>query len=255
MRDTSFGSFAWGHSSCGVLRPLERIKMVRNLAFAQIRELSDLVSTSVGRRQVQPVELGQLLPRETSLVADSLALAEQTHSEPLLFHSWRTYFMGRLIAFHEGVDHDSEVFFASAILHDIALTDTHTTPVSSCCFAVSGGGRAQAHISAKGHGEDIAARVGDAISAHLNVYLSRRQSAAESYLLSRGATCDLFGMGRRRIAQDSLKELFEEYPRDGVVEALRFETADHLIGTRADFLTKISGGKAPKTPFFDRLAG
>lgn len=254
MKKPKIGSLAWGAETNGALSAHEKRKMIVNLAFVQVREFADSICHSIGLLRPLPVSLDELMPRETPLVRDSLCLAQETHDEALLFHSWRTYFLGRLIAKHEKLDHDPDLFFASAILHDIALTKGHSPNVSACCFAVSGANRARDHLLACGHGTHDANRVGEAISQHLNMYISWRKSAAECYLVSRGAVCDLFGAGRHRIAPESLEELFHSYPRTGVIEALRFETADHFDGSRADFLTRLSGGKAPKTPFYDRLS-
>ena len=56
------------------------------------------------------------MPPQTALVEDALQLATETHRDALLFHSWRTYLFGSLIAAHERLDHDPALFFAAAIL-------------------------------------------------------------------------------------------------------------------------------------------
>ncbi len=101
------------------------------------------------------------------------------------------------------------------------------------------------HLHACGH-HRAAKPVGNAIALHLNLYVSRRLHGAEAHLLLRGAVCDLFGVGGRRVAQPGREALVRRFPRDGVIEALRFETADHMPGSRAALLTSLAGRKAPE---------
>jgi hypothetical protein len=200
---------------------------------------------------VSDVSLDALQPPNTSLAKDALDFAQETHSQALLFHSWRTYYLGRLIAAQRGIDHNNEMFFTAAILHDLGLTSDNSVPLSKCCFAVQGARQAKTYLDGCGYDSAATDKISEAIALHLNIHVSRKLHGAEAFMLARGATCDLFGFGRRRIKQDNLNDLFGRFPRGGVIEALQFETADHLKGSRGDFLTGLSGGKAPKTPFFD----
>ncbi|WP_367718095.1 HD domain-containing protein [Nitratireductor sp. GISD-1A_MAKvit] len=242
------GTLEWGQGTAGELKRSEKIRLVGNLAFVQVRAAIDALRHRLGLLSPAPLELDALLPGKTALVEDALQLASETHDDALLFHSWRTYLFGVLIASHERLTYDPSLFFAAAILHDIGLTDGHEPHLCSRCFALSGGERVRDHLHARGHGP-VAQKVGDAIALHLNGWVSARAHGAEAHLVSRGAVCDLFGAGRRRIAPANLAEVLQRFPRDGVIEALQFETADHKKGTRPAVMTGLSGGKAPAEPF------
>jgi hypothetical protein len=242
------GTLAWGERRQGRLTRAETLRMIANLAFVQAREAKDWLGSMLGLLRPDPIEIEALSPPDSALVRDALAHAEATHQTALLRHSWRTFYLGALIARHDDIPYDPEVFFAAAILHDLGLTQTHPVPLSQCCFGASGGHRAREHLHHCGHPQ-AAEAVGDAIALHLNVYVSRRLHGPEAFLLARGAVCDLFGAGWRRVAQPSRLELHRRFPRDGVIEALQFETADHMAGSRAALLTRLSGGKAPRTPY------
>lgn len=239
------GSLAWGRDRTGTLSRFEKARLTGNLIRVQLTELADRMRPL----HPAPVQIDALIPPETPLVTDARQLAEETHGKALLWHSWRTYLFGALLAQHEGIEFDRSLFFAAAILHDIALTEGHKPALCDCCFALSGGRRAEAALHAKGHDAQTCRRVGDAIAAHLNGWVSRRVHGAEAHLVSRGAVCDLFGAGQRRIAPETLRDVLNHFPRDGVIEALQFETADHHKGTRAAVMTALSGGKAPPDPF------
>lgn len=243
------GTLAWGEGNSGALGTIEKAHLVGNLAFVQVREVIDGARQRLGLLRPKPIPLDEFLPPETSLAQDALLFAEQSHDQALLFHSWRTYLFGAMLAAHEKIEYDRSLFFASAILHDVGLTSDHTPHLCERCFALSGGERAKNYLQSKGHSAAVSNKVGDAIALHLNAWVSKRQHGAEAHLVSRGAVCDLFGAGRRRIARHNLTGILARYPRDGVIEALQFETADHCKGTRPAIMTGLSGGKAPPDPF------
>lgn len=243
------GTLEWGNGNAGTLSKTEKFRLIGNLAYVQVREISDALRQRLGLLRPQEIALDDLLPPQTALVQDALGLAEQSHERSLLFHSWRTYFFGAMLASYEGIRYDRSLFFASAILHDLGLTEGHTPHLCECCFAVSGGNRARRYLESKGHSVEVSEQVGNAIALHLNAWVSRRKHGAEAHLVSRGAVCDLYGAGRRRLPRNNLDEILVRYPRDGVIDALQFETAEHLNGTRPAVMTKLAGGKAPRDPF------
>ncbi|MBZ9772443.1 HD domain-containing protein [Mesorhizobium sp. CO1-1-8] len=243
------GNLLWGEGSAGELNTMEKVRVVSNIAYLQVREACDAIRQRTGFLQPRPVALDDLEPPRDALVEDALGLAVQTHQEALLFHSWRVYFFGSLLAAHERIRFDRSLFFASAILHDLGLTQGHSPDLCDCCFALSGGRRARDYLRAKGHPAEVGKRVGDAIALHLNAWVSKKQYGAEAHLVSRGAVCDLFGAGRRRLASETVAKLLERFPREGAIEALRYETAKHKSGTRPALMTALTGGKAPPDPF------
>ncbi|MDD7908443.1 HD domain-containing protein [Pseudovibrio exalbescens] len=252
MSINQMGTLAWGRRegrySRGRLTRLERLALVRNMAHLQLIELGDLFRRRLGLLQPERALLEELLPKKTALVDDALSLAKETHAEALLHHSWRTYLFGALLGRHAGLNYDPELLFASCILHDLGISSDRDTHPEECCFAVSGAERACSHLAAKGHDTDKVNRIGDAMALHLNAYVSSRLHGAEAHLVSRGAVCDLFGAGVRRLAGASVDEIMLRHPREGVVDALGFETFRHLPGTRAAVMTALAGGNAPKTP-------
>lgn len=243
------GTLAWGCGNAGELKRDEKFRLIGKLAYVHVREVFDVFRHRIGLLTPSAIELDELLPAPTTLVEDARRLAEETHEQALLFHSWRTYLFGALLAAHERIEYDRSLFFAAAILHDIGLTEGHSPHLCNRCFALSGGDRVRDYMQAKGHPVDVGQRVGDAIALHLNAWVSKRMHGAEAHLVSRGAVCDLFGAGRRRLAPTTLAQILQRFPRHGVIEALQFATADHRSGTRAAVMTALSGGNAPPEPF------
>ncbi|WP_298211828.1 HD domain-containing protein [Acidovorax sp.] len=245
----AMGTLVWGAGNCGELGRLEKVQLIGNLAYVQVREAVDGLRQHLGLLRPTATVFDDLFPPRCALVDDALQLAQETHEEALLFHSWRTYFFGAMLAAHERIEYDPPLFFAAAILHDVALTKDHSPHLCERCFALSGGDRVRDFLNAKGHPHEVGSKVGNAIALHLNGWVSRKRHGAEAHLVSRGAVCDLFGAGRRRFAQDTLVQVLTRFPRDGVIEALQFEVAKHRQDTRAAVMTGLSGGKAPPDPF------
>jgi hypothetical protein len=243
------GSIVWGQDRpTGSLTTREKATLVRNMAYLQVREAVDAVRAGFGGLRPAAIDLDDLLPPENALVEDARSLAEETQEQSLLFHSWRTYLFGVLLAAHDNFPVDRSRYFAAAILHDTGLTPNHRPHLSNRCFALSGGERVEAYLRDKGHPDD-ARYVGDAIAMHLNAWVPRQRHGAEAHLVSRGATCDLFGAGRRRLPRDSVVQILRRFPRAGLIEGLQFETAHHARGTRPAVMTKVAGGKAPTDHF------
>ncbi|WP_235865846.1 HD domain-containing protein [Pseudovibrio exalbescens] len=245
------GTMAWGRRkgrySLGRLAPGERVALLANMARLQLVEAGDLFRANLGFLKPEEAFLEELLPKESPLMRDALSFARETHSEALLHHSWRTFLFGALLGHHKGLSYDGELLFAACILHDTGLAFDRSTHPEDCCFAISGAERACSHLIDKGHGVEKAQKVGDAISLHLNAYVSSRLHGAEAHLVSRGAVCDLFGTGLRRLSPRSVDKIMERHPRRGAMNALGFGQIQHLPGTRPALMTALSGGKAPKT--------
>jgi ABC-type taurine transport system ATPase subunit len=94
--------------------------LIGNLGYFQVREAIDGVRLGVGVLRPAVIELNDLLPPETALAQDALNFAEEMQKQVLLFHTWRTYLFGVLLAAHEEIPVDRSLLFAAAILHDTA---------------------------------------------------------------------------------------------------------------------------------------
>ena len=134
----------------------------------------------------------------------------------------------------------------TAILHDVGLAAGRTREPGDCCFVVHGAERCSHHLVGKGHDRAKVRRIADAIGLHLNGYVSSRLYGAEAHLLSRGAMCDVFGMGRLRIVPGLCDQITTQFPRGDLIDALEIWPGHHLAGSRADILIKF-GGKTKKS--------
>jgi hypothetical protein len=175
------------------------------------------------------------------MAKDAEVFARETHTQDLLSHGYRTYYFGAILASYGQLKYDKELHFAAAVLHDIGLTDSRSVPLKACCFAVSGGRQVHDFLICKGHPPEKAQIVGDAISAHLNLHLSVREYGEVAALVAKGAVCDLFGFGKRRVSANFKKDLLRAHPAGNMHDAL-LSKEQMAPGSRLDFGRKLTGG-------------
>jgi hypothetical protein len=236
-----FGTLDWGQRSNGVLTRAERLHFLSNMAFLAVREAVDIIRTTLGVLRPVYLDLSDLAPPDTRIVKDAEEYATATHTKDLLSHSYRTYYFGAMLAAYQKLSYDREAHWAAALLHDIGLTESRIAPLTQCCFAVSGGRQARDFLLDKQHSPEQAQVVGDAISAHLNLYVPIRRYGAVASLVAKGAVCDLFGFGKRRLPQEFKRELLRTYPA-GDIRAALLSDEELATGSRLDVGRKLFGG-------------
>ncbi len=244
------GTIAWGRRSGrhgrGRLTGWEKAKLLLNLVRISACEVGDTVLDRFGLMRTCGSDLQGLMPDETPLVRDALDFADATQNAEIMQHSWRTYLWGMLLGGYRRLDIDREILFSASILHDVGLASGRLSEPCDCCFAIYGAERCRHHLVGKGHDRAKTRRIADAIGVHLNAYVSERVHGVEAHLLSRGAMCDVFSMGRRRIDGQTRREVFASYPKGDLVAALEIWQGHHLRDTRADFLLRVGGTPGPE---------
>jgi hypothetical protein len=238
------GTVEWGRRqgdfSKGRLKRGEKLKLLANLGRMGVLEAFDRVGTRMGLVNAYGTDLEGLRPRETSLVRDALDFAEEVQQFELMQHGWRTYYWGMLLGGYGQLSVDREILFCAAILHDVGLASGRSSEPCECCFVVHGAVRCKSHLVGKGHDRAKVRVIADAIGLHLNGYVAARTHGAEAHLLSRGAMCDVFGLGRLRVGESIRRKVLERHPRGNLIDALEIWPGHHLPGSRADFLMKLS---------------
>jgi hypothetical protein len=238
--EPALGTLSWAVKTGGALSYRDKLRVLRNLAFIQAREFSDILAHRVGLLRPTDIPVSALAPPDSRLVKDAERLAIELQEPGLLSHSYRVYYLGALIASYDRLAYDRELLCGAAMLHDIALVAAAKVTPEECCFAVAGARHAQDYLVACGHAPARSAAIAEAIALHLNLHVPAKQHGPEAFLLSRGAVCDVFGAGRRRIGRRTLSQLLAQYPRERLAEVLRFESR-HAPGSRPDFLSRLGG--------------
>lgn len=151
----------------------------------------------------------------TPAATAALSVATRFYSPALLNHCVRSYLWGGAYAAAHGVAFDDELFYVSAMLHDIALTepfDSHRV-----AFEQAGGDLAWVFGVAAGWPEARAARTEEIIVLHMRDDVPAAVDA-ESHLLQVATSWDVAGLRPEEFPDALRVQIVEEYPRQGFAE-------------------------------------
>ena len=140
------------------------------------------------------------------------SVAARFYSPALLNHCVRSYLWGTMYGAAHGIDFDDELYFVSAMLHDIALTDvfdSHKVP-----FEEAGGDLAWLFGVAAGWPADRAARATEIIVLHMRDDVSSTADP-ESHLLQVATSWDVVGRRPEEFSAELRAEILARYPRQG----------------------------------------
>jgi hypothetical protein len=149
---------------------------------------------------------------QTPAAAAALSVATRFYSPALLNHCVRSYLWGAAYAGAHGIAFDDELYYVSALLHDIALTDpfdSHKIP-----FEEAGGDLAWVFGVASGWPADRAARAAEIIVLHMRDDVPPTVDP-ESHLLQVATGWDVVGRRPDEFAPETRTEILGRYPRVG----------------------------------------
>ena len=152
-----------------------------------------------------------MFPQSPAAVA-ALSVSNRFYSPALLNHCVRSYLWGAKYAAAHSITFDDELYYVSAMLHDIGLTipfDSHTLP-----FEEAGGDLAWVFGVAAGWSADRAARALEIIVLHMRDDVAATVDP-ESHLLQVATSWDVVGRRPEEFPPEARTEILARYPRRG----------------------------------------
>ncbi len=149
-----------------------------------------------------------MFPQSPAAVA-ALSVASRFYSPALLNHCVRSYLWGVTYGTAHGIAFDDELYYVSALLHDIALTEAFDS--HRLAFEEAGGRLAWVFGVAVGWSEERAARAGQIIVLHMRNDVSAAVDP-ESHLLQIATSWDVVGRRPELFAPDARVEMLARYP-------------------------------------------
>ncbi|MGW0197394.1 HD domain-containing protein [Nonomuraea sp. NPDC003201] len=149
---------------------------------------------------------------ETPAAVAALSVATRFCSPALFNHCVRSYLWGAMHGTAYGIAFDDELYYVSALLHDIGLTeafDSHRLP-----FEEAGGQLAWVFGVAAGWPVGRAARVTEIIMLHMREDVSPATDP-ESHLLQVATSWEVVGRRPEEFSPDARAEMLARYPRLG----------------------------------------
>lgn len=155
--------------------------------------------------------MDEMAPRTPAATA-ALAVATRFYSPALLNHCIRSYLWGATYAAAHGIAFDDELYYVSALLHDIALTDPFDSHRVS--FEEAGGDLAWVFGVAAGWPADRSARATEIIVLHMRDDVSAAADP-ESHLLQVATAWDVVGRRPEEFPTVVRADILARYPRRG----------------------------------------
>jgi hypothetical protein len=149
---------------------------------------------------------------QTPAAAAALSVATRFYSPALLNHSVRAYLWGVTYAEAHGIAFDDELYYVSALLHDLGLTDPFDS--HRLAFEVAGGDLAWVFGVAAGWSADRAARADEIIVLHMRDDVSATDDP-ESHLLQVATSWDVVGLRPEEFPAEVWPDILTHYPRLG----------------------------------------
>lgn len=206
------GTAEWTECTGGRLEPAERRRLVGDLAQVHLRNLIGRISVLAhldrGRRSY--VSPARIRPPDSPLTRAAQDLAVRVLPATLLNHSYRTYRFGSAIGELEGLEVDTEILFAAALLHDTGL--------------IAAAGEDDFTLASARTARDVAEQVGlstaatrtlqTAITMHHSPRV-RLTAGPVAYLLAAGAGVDVAGVRCWDLPPSVLADAVRDHPREG----------------------------------------
>ncbi|QRY54096.1 HD domain-containing protein [Mycolicibacterium septicum] len=149
---------------------------------------------------------------QTPAATAALAVATRFYSPALLNHCIRSYLWGATYAAAHDIAFDDELYYVSALLHDIGLTDPFDSHRVS--FEEAGGDLAWVFGVAAGWPADRSARATEIIVLHMRDDVSAAADP-ESHLLQVATAWDVVGRRPEEFPTAVRAEILARYPRQG----------------------------------------
>ena len=210
--DPAVGTIDWSRRTGGRLEPAQRRGLVADLARVHAANAVGRVQLAVhlhpGRNA--HVAVSRLRPPDSALTRAATQAATRVLPPVLLGHSHRTYTFARTLGELEGVDVDTELLYAAAVLHDTGLvlasgTDDFTLASARVAWDVA---------EEVGLSTAATETLQTAITMHHNPRVTRH-SGPVAYLLSAGAGVDVVGIRSWDLPTSVLERAVIDHPRDG----------------------------------------
>ncbi len=206
----TIGTAAWVTRTSGHLTADERRALLGPLARTHVSNalgrLRLATGLDSGRRTYVPP--ARLLPPDSMLARVARDRAADLLPAALLNHSYRTFRFGRALGEIEGLDVDTELLFAGAMLHDTGLVE----PPTGADFTLASLRFARTVAQQVGLSASATDTLLTAITMHHTPGVTI-DAGPVAYLLSAGAAADVIGFRTWELPPDAIADTLAQHPR------------------------------------------
>jgi hypothetical protein len=155
--------------------------------------------------------ISHMIPQTPAATA-ALSVASHFYSPALLNHCVRSYLWGAMYGAAHGIPFDDELYYVSALLHDIGLADafdSHRMP-----FEEAGGDLAWVFGVASGWSADRAERAMEIVVLHMRDDVAPTVDP-ESHILQVATSWEVVGRRPDEFPLEARADILARYPRHG----------------------------------------
>lgn len=192
------GTLAWTRRTNGLLSRPERIRYVAATLREQARHAPNLTAWRLGRDGKGEIGEDSLRIPDSQIAREAVEASKEVQPQMVIEHNYRSFIYARALGAVNRLDHDSEVLFVAAMLHDQGVVAT-----TGRCFTLAG-----AEVAERLAGHTAA----EAITLHLNPSVPPQQSP-EAHLLHDGVLLDAVGLRAWELRREAIERVRAKHPR------------------------------------------
>jgi hypothetical protein len=216
MRDT-IGTLTWSRRTGGKLSRREREAFLKAQVArqAQAIPIDQLPGINASDRGQAPMDIDTIRIPDSSVARHAETLVAELSPPFLTHHCHRTYFWGSLLAQHDAIRMDEELFYVASLVHDLGLTAQHLGRHPHLhCFAVEGAMAADAFLARAGWEQARRDIVAEAITLHANPPLLTVDltHGPVAHYLTAGTLCDAFGQRASEMPKPVIDAVLHRHP-------------------------------------------
>lgn len=245
----NIGKYLWSKQTSGILNTREKIALFRQIVQSEWR----LFLEKRRFRNVTVAQVERVKIPDSNLIRRIAKDINGLYSAELERHCIRTYCWALLLAQTDHVKVDEEQLYLASLLHDLGLSEQHIHHAQCGCFAVYGAEQAEKILQKHQANSELQQIVYEAISAHLNPWVSPADFDAVAVYTSQGAFLDVTGKRLYKIHAANQQEVLQSYPRTYFQgEILATMKKPHHKSTRAGLMQKAFMKMVQANPLDDR---
>lgn len=235
------GSREWMDLSNGKLNFKEKVQFIKNVLVPVTLSYSQ---TFLRKNQNAPnLELKDIQIPDTLLVKEAISELQNTNSQSIINHSWRSYIWGVAIAQIQDWQFDEESLLIASLMHDLGLVE-HLEHYSCQCFTFESTLRSESLCVKHHYPKDKIDNISNAICLHMNGHLDKNNQnlSKEVLLLQKATSCDVIGTNLGQLSITFRDEVFSRHPRskfNTIFEKLLKAETKRNSGSRTALLSKL----------------
>jgi hypothetical protein len=212
LRD--IGTIEWSRETKGLLNGSERWRYVFATLLLTMQATPRMLLAKAGLWG-SGADPSAFVPPDTVLTRRVLEASADIHPM-LVTHGIRSYLFARALGRLDALECDDEALFVAAVLHDYAFP-TDPTRAPDRCFSLAGAEAAHELLRDSSLAAALQHAVLDAITLHLNPYVTRDQGVLQ-HLLHAGVLADAAGVRAWQLDREGVGRVCAKHPRLGFLE-------------------------------------